>query len=171
MGREIRNVKPGWEHPKWNADDAPRETLVGKLKPLYDEDYETAADKWLENAISWHEGKHPDRKPEYKYWWDWDGGPPDRDSYRAEKWTPEEATWVQMYETVSEGTPVTPAFATREELVDYLVNNGDRFYQGGQRNPWTRHNAESFVASGWAPSGIATGGKFYTADTMGDIPK
>lgn len=166
MGREIRNVKPGWEHPKWTADDAPRENLVGKLRPLYDEDYETAADKWLANVILWHEGKHPDQPKEYRYFWEWESGPPDADYYRAERWTPEEAAWVQMYETVSEGTPVTPAFATRDELAEYLIANGTFWDTQG----WSRKSAESFCKSGYAPSMIAVGGKLYTPETMGDMP-
>jgi hypothetical protein len=32
-----------------------------------------------------------------------------------------EATWFQAWETVTEGTPVTPPFATTDELVDYLA--------------------------------------------------
>lgn len=51
------------------------------------------------------------------------GGPPQRACYCP--WKPEDATWLQVWETVSEGTPVTPPFATRQELVDYLVQHGD----------------------------------------------
>ena len=82
-----------------------------------------------------------------------------------------EPTWWQVYETVSEGTPVTPPFATREELVEYLVENGDFWDQknraeGGSLmpcDPWSRRNAEAFVmGSGWAPTMIADGGKIMS---------
>jgi hypothetical protein len=55
---------------------------------------------------------------------DWlnDWGPPDPAYYRP--WKDDEATWYQVWETESEGTPISPPFATREELVEYLVNNG-----------------------------------------------
>ena len=61
-----------------------------------------------------------------------------------------------MYETVSEGTPVTPKFATKEELVEYLVTRGT-FYDG----PWKRKVAEAFVKEEWAPSMVINGGKIY----------
>lgn len=45
----------------------------------------------------------------------------------AEDWEPEEPPagegW-QLWETVSEGSPLSPVFATREEMVDWLVNVG-----------------------------------------------
>ena len=81
-------------------------------------------------------------------------------------------TWWQVYETVSEGTPVTPPFETQEELVEYLVANGDfwdqsRRAKGGSSmpcGPWPREQAKKFVLGrGWAPSlivdakGIRTG--------------
>lgn len=35
----------------------------------------------------------------------------------------DEATHLALYETCSEGTPVSPAFASREELARYLADN------------------------------------------------
>jgi putative sterol carrier protein len=40
------------------------------------------------------------------------------------EWTAEEATHFMMYETCSEGTPISPAFSTIEELAHYLADNG-----------------------------------------------
>lgn len=60
----------------------------------------------------------------------------------------------QVWETVSEGSPVTPVFATREALIDYLVEGGDAWDQRRGNGGWTRENAESFVGKGWAPSAI-----------------
>jgi hypothetical protein len=39
-------------------------------------------------------------------------------------WTAEEATHFMMYETCTEGTPISPAFATIEELARYLADTG-----------------------------------------------
>ena len=69
-------------------------------------------------------------------------------------------TWYQMYETVSEGTPETPAFETKEELVDYLVEHGDFSYQ---RSPEifgkpSREAAKAFVDQGYAPSMVMSRG-------------
>jgi hypothetical protein len=86
-----------------------------------------------------------------------------------------------MYETVSEGTPVSPVFATNIELVDYLCEHGD-FWDQKRRSdkserfgfhmpcdPWTRQNAEAFVNSGFAMSGIMVGGKLYGPSEQGAI--
>ena len=177
MGREIRRVPPGWQHPKYTQDDAPGPDWIGHERPLYDRDYETACEGWLAACDHWRAGTHPAQLKgygqDYKYYWDYENGPPDRDSYRAEKWAPEEATWYQMYETVSEGTPVTPAFATKEELVEYLVAHGDygdqRYGEGG----WSRANAEQFVARGYASSLMvmrAPGVVTIHAPRDGDLP-
>lgn len=85
---------------------------------------------------------------------------------RYEGWEPippPTGDWWQVWETVSEGSPVTPAFATRDELIDYLVINGDHWDQKRGDGGWSRKNAESFVAAEWAPSLIAVGGQTYTA--------
>ena len=66
----------------------------------------------------------------------------------------QEKTRLTMYETVSEGTPVTPPFATKEELVNYLVEHGDFWDQHRGHGGWSRENAEHFVQAEWAPSGI-----------------
>lgn len=38
-------------------------------------------------------------------------------------WKPEEMTHYQMYEEVSEGTPMSPVMETPEELAQWLVDN------------------------------------------------
>lgn len=70
----------------------------------------------------------------------------------GEAWSePPEGEWWQVWETVSEGSPVTPAFETPEELIDYLVENGD----GGYGPAPSREAASRFVlGSGWVPSGM-----------------
>lgn len=151
MGREIRRVPPNWEHPQNDK---------GYI-PMYDEDIETAGRKWLDNCIAWDNGTHkdllesPELKQEYPFFWMWDGDPPDPDSHRQK--FEAEPTWYQVYETVSEGTPVTPPFSTKQELIDYLVENGDFWDQHetrwhAKRGGWERKNAEAFVEREWAPS-------------------
>lgn len=51
--------------------------------------------------------------------------------------------WV-LYETVSEGTPVTPVFKTAEELIDHLSTVG----QDGDQVPMRRASAEAIVGQG-----------------------
>lgn len=153
MGREIRRVVPNWMPPR---DER------GHFQPQYDKDFATAAKKWKDGFAAWERGERPDYYTDdgdSNEFWEYDGGPPKRAYYRP-AWPKDAATWFQVYETVSEGTPVTPAFATREELIDYLVANGDFWDQERRKRgdsfmecgPWKRENAESFVNAGWAPT-------------------
>ncbi len=109
MGREIRKVPPNWVHPRDS----------GFYLPLHEKTYKTACEEWIKE---FHEFEKD--KPEgYDYYWEYESPPPDID----DGWIPyeeTEATWFQVYETVSEGTPLTPPFETEEELIDYLVNVG-----------------------------------------------
>lgn len=161
MGREIRRVPADWEHPRYTAEDAPRSDLIGRLRPLFDEDHETAAEQWMADLALWQQGKHSSQPCEFcRYYWEY-APPPDVATHRARKWTAEEATHWQVYETVSEGTPVTPHFATPEELIEYLVANGDFWDQKRGDGGWSRESATKFVKGGWAPSAIIADGKMY----------
>lgn len=154
MGREIRRVPPNWEHPQRECKHRPTCSTGRCFQPLYDRDFATEAREWKDRLAAWERGERPDYCDEESRtleFWEWDGGPPERAYYRP-AWTDEERTWLQVYETVSEGTPVSPAFATREELIEYLVTHGDYWDQSRGDGGWQRANAESFVGRGWAPS-------------------
>ena len=156
MGREIRRVPPNWKHPVYTEDDAPRRNLVGKLRPCDDKDYETAAKEWIEDFEKWQRGEHDVQgksyASSYRYFWEY-GSPPDEAVHRPA--FTEEPTWFQMYETVSEGTPCTPPFETKEELVDWLVEKGECHGTRHERR-FTRAQAEAFVKQEWAPSFVFT---------------
>ena len=145
MGKEIRRVPPNWEHPRRRD---------GNYQPMFDQVYAERAREWLDECKAWDDGTHPTIlddpavKQRVPFFWDWEGGPPDRAYYR-DAWN-DEPTWFQVYETVTEGTPVTPPFATEEEIVDYLVNVGT-YYDGKK---YSREAAAAFVHTGWAPSMI-----------------
>lgn len=147
MGREIRKVPPHWDHPK--EED-------GRLQPMHDRTFADAATEWKEAFAKWEAGERPDYcadESKTLEYWEYDGGPPDDRAYYR-PWKDEQATWFQVWETVSEGTPVTPPFATQAELVDYLVQRGDFWDQRRGVGGWDRKSAESFVSEGWAPSMI-----------------
>lgn len=150
MGREIRMVPPDWEHPKYTKDNAKYTNWIGSYIGMYDQDYDSA-------CAEWYEGVKNFKPSEYCKWFhEYKGNPPNPESYRSRKWTNEEATHYQVYETVSEGTPVTPHFATKEELVEYLVEHGDFWDQEQGNGGWKRENAEGFVGRGFAMSMIVT---------------
>lgn len=73
---------------------------------------------------------------------------------QAEAWEPTEPPegegW-QLWETVSDGSPITPVFATREGLVDHLRSPA-------YERPLLRDEAEGLVEAGWVPSGVFVGG-------------
>ena len=147
MGREIRMVPPHWEHPKYEPSEVNHAWQRGAFKPLMQGYAEAAADfltmaneKGLQEAI------------------DYCGQAPDKNDYVPD-WPDGTATWFQVYETVSEGSPVTPPFATEAELVEYLVNYGDFWSQRKGEGGFSRAAAEAFVKDKWAPSMIVDNGK------------
>ena len=159
MGREIRRVPANWQHPTKTCEHSPWHGGCDEAKrnggqcyqPLYDQDYETAAKEWLDGCIAWANKTHEDYCEDSPYYWDYAGAPPSEEYYRP-KVDEADRTWVQVYETVSEGTPVTPPFATKAGLIDYLVAHGDFWDQLQGEGGWTRENAISFVGLEYAPS-------------------
>lgn len=76
----------------------------------------------------------------------------------------DELGWC-LYETVSEGTPVTPVFATAAELIDHLATVGQDRDQVLMR----RAAAEQLVTQGGSfGSMVAVGGRLYQSDTEAD---
>lgn len=75
----------------------------------------------------------------------WNGGYAETDPPSGDGW--------QLWETVSEGSPISPVFAEREGLIDWLCSSA---YNFGVSTPMQREQAERFVESGWAPSFIAS---------------
>lgn len=140
MGREIRRVPPNWEHPKAMNSD--------QYHPLHDRHYPTEAARWTKDFLEFEEDKKNGAQSDYTYYWEYENHP---DEEYCVPYTKEEATWYQVYETVSEGTPVTPPFETQQELIDYLVNHGTFWDKRG----FSREVAEKFVLeTQWVPSGM-----------------
>lgn len=54
----------------------------------------------------------------------------------------------QMWETVSEGSPISPPFATKEELADWLGEHKNDDL-GGSRDDWM-----AVINAGWCMSGM-----------------
>lgn len=106
MGREVRRVPADWQHPK--------DERTGKYLPLYPgERYEESKKDWEEKFAA--EGMQAAL--------DWCGNPPSLEDYMP-NWPEAERTHYMMYEDTSEGTPLSPAFATPEELARWCADNG-----------------------------------------------
>ncbi len=163
MGREIRRVPPNWEHPRGER---------GRFTPLMDSPFDTAMDEWNTARAEWNAPGNAERAEQEKTaghpvpFEEWHGGPPDPETHRP-AWPEGSATAYQVYETVSEGTPVSPVFATREALVEWLVNDGSGMGIGGVPQRLSRKAAEAFVNAAWAPSAIGLEGQgLYSGVTM-----
>jgi hypothetical protein len=73
---------------------------------------------------------------------------------KAESWEsfdPPTGDGYQIWETVSEGSPVSPAFANPEDLANWMVQNDKSVTKDSDFDAWMK-----FIDSGWAPSGVAT---------------
>lgn len=151
MGREIRRVPKGWEHPR---DDQ------GRFNALSDETFEVASKEWWEAAVKWNSGDVSEHekgaRKKYPWYWQWAGSTPDEDSYRPEFGQP--ANCYQIYETVSEGTPCSPVFESIDQMVEWMILPIDRTSRYNTGEDWqcmqgmTRIQAEKFCKSEWAPS-------------------
>lgn len=164
MGREIRRVPANWQHPTYRTMRA-RPGFYGEietLKPLFDRDFAKEAAEWDAEKAAWDRGERPDSFDAARYgaisFEDWHGERPDSEWY-VNYDVNGDLPWWQMYETVSEGTPVTPAFATPEELIDFLATTGEQYENGEGSGPWERERAEQFVRNErWFPSFVSVGG-------------
>ena len=75
----------------------------------------------------------------------------------------------QMWGTVSEGSPITPVFATADELIDYMVEGKAKW---GAVDSYSREAAEAFVKGpGWAPSFVGIGNKLVSGVEALALPK
>lgn len=135
MGREIRMVPPDWQHPK----NAKRSYI-----PLMKGPFSKALAEWDEENERWAKGEVLDYstwpkqrtfKPKEKSalecesYAEWAGERPVQGDYMPE-FEPGTATMLMMYEDTSEGTPISPAFATPEELARWLADNNASAFGG-----------------------------------------
>lgn len=76
---------------------------------------------------------------------------------------PEGEGW-QYWETVSEGSPISPVFATAEELSHWMQTD----YRWGASGPLTKEQADSMVSVGWAPSLIVDSTGMHPGDEVAE---
>jgi len=135
MGREVRRVPKDWDHP---CDE------VGGFIPMFDDDFESASDEWKRGYEQW---KTNPKRNDCEYW-EYEGNPPERERFHP-KWTDEERTNFQMYETTTEGTPISPVMETPEELAQWLVDNSASAFAGqtASYEAWLRVARGGFACS------------------------
>ena len=134
MGREIRMVPKDWEHPKKGGFDKNHMPLFGRSYSDAASEFMTRANaNGLQDAVDWC-------------------GCPDKEGYMPE-WKSEEKTHLQMYETCSEGTPISPVMETPEALARWLADNGASSFghSTASYEQWLR-----VCKGGYAPSAIIT---------------
>ncbi|NIS53103.1 MAG: hypothetical protein GWN94_18685 [Phycisphaerae bacterium] len=140
MGRELRMVPPDWEHPK---DEK------GHHIPLFC--------GYSDRLAEWDKYRKTHSEEEAI---EWMGHRPEPEWYMPE-WTPEEATHYMMYEDTSEGTPISPAFATPEELARWLADTGASAFadQGASYEAWlnTIQRGYAFSAAFSLSTGMISG--------------
>lgn len=145
MGREVRRVAKNWEHPKKDN---------GQYIPLF-EGYAADAKEFLE--IVERDGLQ--EAVDYM-------GCPDKNDYMPD-WTDDEKTHLMMYETTSEGTPISPAFETPEELANWLSENGASSFgrSTATYDQWLR-----VCRGGYAPSMVLSSAGIQSGvEAMGDL--
>jgi len=160
MGREVRRVPADWQHPKKQQFDH-RGQWVERYEPLMDGDWAERAKEWDEAREKWERGEFPDYASEEsrKLPFDqWEGRRPYSGDYMPH-WPEAERTHLMMYEDTTEGTPISPAFETPEELARWLVdNNASAFGSStGTYEGWL-----SIARGGWAPSMVVDAAGVHT---------
>ena len=122
MGREVRRVPADWQHPKhWTRG---LHGMEERYKPLFPgERYQPKVDEWDEECAKWKAGWRPghcdDAEHRAMCYEQYAGQRPHRDDYMP-NWPDSERTHLMMYEDTSEGTPISPALETPEELARWL---------------------------------------------------
>ena len=129
-----------------------------KPHTVYDEDGNTVIDSFFLTSIEQLIEVYP--YSEYA------GERPEAEDYMPDFDVPADDLGWCLYETVSEGCPVTPVFATAEELIDHLSTVG----QDWDQQPMRRTAAEVLVSQGGSfGSMLSVGGVLYRSDIDADL--
>ncbi len=165
MGREVRRVPKDWEHPKKR----------GSYVPLHGGSVSELQKRWDEEAAQWKRGMrrgwtgepawvpHGQRK-DYPFE-DWDGDRPDAADYMPD-WPEVERTHLQMYETCTEGTPISPVFKSPEKLARWLADNGASSFghMTATYEQWLATIKRGSAVSAFIQGGVITSGVAFEAE-------
>lgn len=110
---EVRRVPPDWEHP--------RDTKAMHV-PLLGGSFSRIWREWRAESLAWRRGLHPSAKQFDGTFLEWSGGEPVAAFYMPD-WECSDATCFQIYETVTEGTPLSPVFSEVSMLASWAARN------------------------------------------------
>jgi len=158
-------VHPDWKHP--TEINYARGRAV-EFVPLMRESYREASEAWVVELATWT----PSDEDGARFPWE-DGAlgphPDDENEPRMPYWPEAERTAWCVYESVTDGTPISPVFKTRDELVAWLMQPagsdplGTRWGMQGL----SREAAEKFASPrGWIPSGAISDGRALSVEEM-----
>jgi len=149
LARELGNLPPNICNPAYLAEQA---FELSRRHPD-----RADPDAW---RAMWHlmvlaRGHCDDAEHRAMCYEQWAGQRPHRDDYMP-NWPESERTHYMMYEDTSEGTPISPAFATPEELAQWLADNGASAFgdMTADYDHWLR-----VARGGWAPGMVMQGGR------------
>lgn len=133
-------VPPDWQHPIDETDPTYHDGST-RYHSLFSGDLAALQREWDEQKDQWDRGFVRDyvHYPETRFkpregdegdsFEEYHGPRPDPADYMPQ-WEPEERTHYMMYETVTEGSPISPAFETPEELARWLADNDASAFAG-----------------------------------------
>lgn len=175
MGREVRRVPADWKHPKhWTPCLHGMEERHKPLSP--GEDYQRLVDEWDKECAKWKAGERPDYctgESRLLCYEQWAGQRPHRDDYMP-NWPAEQRTHLMMYEDTSEGTPISPAFETPEELARWLVDNNASAFgsETASYEGWLRVARGGFACSAVIQDGVMQSGVDGLTDPVSqEVPR
>lgn len=134
MSRSVRRVPMDWQHPK-SYQGRKRKLNFTSLFDGSGGAYRKEAEAFVKDCAAWDNGTHadligrPELKTEYPFFWEWGSPPPDPDMYMPD-FPPEQCIGWQMYETTSEGTPLSPVMDSPESLARWLADNKASAFAG-----------------------------------------
>lgn len=143
MGREVRRVPADWQHPEGKC------LLDGYARRVREWDEQSA--QWERGLVTDYRGGWQPKKEHHagQTFVQWGGKRPDPDNYMPE-WPEAERTHYQMYETCTEGSPISPVCASPEELARWLADNGAS--ASGRLTATYEQWLGMILGPGWAPT-------------------
>lgn len=125
---------------------------------VYDDDGETIVLEFFPTTV--------DEIKEHETFEDYTGGEPKPEDFMPDFDVPEAERGWCLYETVSEGCPTTPVFATAAELIEHLCTVGEDYDQ----KPYRREAAERLVGDGSSMgSFVKLGGEVLNSSRDADL--